>query len=170
MAAAERQSEFKCTKGGHQLSRVWENWPCCNGNALDTALPWRHSERHGVSNHQHIYCLLSRLFRHQSKKTSKLRVNGLWEGGPPVTGGVPSKGPVTGIMFPFFDDVIMSICKSYWRVSVLNPPGNLSPDAPLPPTHAWKRGCHCQLLSARNQWLRVSYWLGSMREYRASVK
>ena len=31
------------------------------------------------------------LFRHKSKKTSKLRVTGLCEGNPPVTGGFPSE-------------------------------------------------------------------------------
>ena len=31
-------------------------------------------ERHGVSNHQPLDCLLSRLFRRRSKKTSQLRV------------------------------------------------------------------------------------------------
>ena len=41
------------------------------------ALPWRHNERDGVSNHQPHDCLLNRLFRRKSKKTSKLRVTGL---------------------------------------------------------------------------------------------
>ena len=41
---------------------------------------WRHNERDGVSNHQPHDCLLNRLFRHISKKTSKLRVTGLCEG------------------------------------------------------------------------------------------
>ena len=47
--------------------------------------------RHGVSNHQYLDCLLSRLFRHSSKKTSQLRVTGLCGGNPPVTGGFPSQ-------------------------------------------------------------------------------
>ena len=51
-----------------------------------------------VSNHQPHGCLLNRLFRRRSKKTSKLRVTG------PVNS--PHKGPVTREMFPF-DDVIM---------------------------------------------------------------
>ena len=38
-----------------------------------------------------IDCLLNRLFRRRSKKTSKLRVTGLCEGNPPVTGGFPSQ-------------------------------------------------------------------------------
>ena len=49
---------------------------------------WRHNGRgDGVSNHRCIDCLLSRLLRRKSKKTSKLRVTGLCEGDPPVIGG-----------------------------------------------------------------------------------
>ena len=43
----------------------------------DYALRWRHNERDSVSNHQPHDCLLNRLFRRRSKKTSKLRVTGL---------------------------------------------------------------------------------------------
>ena len=38
------------------------------------SLLWRHNGPDGVSNHQHRDCLLNRLFRRRSKKTSKLRV------------------------------------------------------------------------------------------------
>ena len=44
------------------------------------SLQWRHNERNGVSNHQPHDCLLNRLFRHRAKKTSKLRVTGLYAG------------------------------------------------------------------------------------------
>ena len=47
---------------------------------IETALQWRHKDHDGVSNHKPHDCLLSRLFRHISKKTSKLRVTGLCEG------------------------------------------------------------------------------------------
>ena len=71
------------------------------------AFHWRHNERDGVSNHQRIDCLLIHLFRHRSKKTSKLRVTGLFKGNPPVIPVVsPHKGLVTRKMFPL-DDVIM---------------------------------------------------------------
>ena len=43
-------------------------------------LRWRHNDCDGVSNHQPHDCLLKRLFRRISKKTSKLRVTGLCEG------------------------------------------------------------------------------------------
>ena len=54
-------------------------------------LQWCHNERDGVSNHQHHDCLLNRLFRHRSKKTSKLCVTGLCEGNSPVTGEFPAQ-------------------------------------------------------------------------------
>ena len=49
-------------------------------------LQWRHNKRDGVSNHHPHDCLLNRLFRRRSKKTSKLRVTGLCEGNSPMTG------------------------------------------------------------------------------------
>ena len=65
----------------------------------DSTLQWRHNERGGVSNHRRLHCLLNRLFRRISKKTSKLRATGICEGNPPVVS--PHKGPVTRRMFPF---------------------------------------------------------------------
>ena len=54
-------------------------------------LRWPHNERDGVSNHQPHDCLLNRLFRRSSKKTSKLRVTGLCGGNSPVTGEFPTQ-------------------------------------------------------------------------------
>ena len=54
------------------------------------SLRWRHNGRDGVSNHQPHDCLLNRLFRRRSKKTSKLRVTGLCAGNSPVTGEFPA--------------------------------------------------------------------------------
>ena len=71
-----------------------------------TPLRWRHNDHDGVSNHQPYHCLLNRLFRRKSKKTSKLRVTGLCVGNSPGPVNSPHKGPVTWKMFPF-DDVIM---------------------------------------------------------------
>ena len=51
-----------------------------------TPLRWRHNDHAGVSNHQPPGCLLNRLFRRKSKKTSKLRVTGLCAGNSPGTG------------------------------------------------------------------------------------
>ena len=54
-------------------------------------LQWRHNELDSVSNHQPHDCLLNRLFRRRSKKTSKLRVTGLYVGNSPVTGEFPAQ-------------------------------------------------------------------------------
>ena len=58
----------------------------CTGKAIY----WRHNERDGVSNHHRLECLLKRLFRRRSKKTSKLRATGLCEGNSPGTGEFPT--------------------------------------------------------------------------------
>ena len=58
---------------------------------LNNALRWRHNERDSVSNHQPHDCLLNRLFRRRSKKTSKLRVTGLCVGKSPGTGVFPTQ-------------------------------------------------------------------------------
>ena len=52
---------------------------------------WRYNGRDGISNHQPHDCLLNRLFRRRSKKTSKLRVTGLSAGNSPVTGEFPTE-------------------------------------------------------------------------------
>ena len=91
-------------------------WPACTTKyhfwsdigecVLAFSLLWRHNEHDSVSNHQPRGCLLDRLFRRRSKKTSKLRVTGLCVGNSPGPVNSPHKGPVTRKMFPF-DDVIM---------------------------------------------------------------
>ena len=80
----------------HLLESVMleENAKCLVANAskpyqIDT-LQWRHNGHSGVSSHQPHTCLLDRLFRRRSKKTSKLRVTGLCEGNSPVTGDFPA--------------------------------------------------------------------------------
>ena len=72
----------------------------------DFTLHWRHNDHDGVPNHQPHGCLLNRLFRCRSKKTSKPRVTGLCVGNSPGPVNFPHKGPVTRKMFPY-DDVIM---------------------------------------------------------------
>ena len=54
-------------------------------------LQWRHNGHDGISNHQPHDCLLNRLFRHRSKKTSKLRITGHCARNSPVTGGFPAQ-------------------------------------------------------------------------------
>ena len=55
------------------------------------SLQWRHNERDGLSIHQPYDCLLNRLLRRRSTKTSKLRVTGLCAGNSPVTGEFPAQ-------------------------------------------------------------------------------
>ena len=63
-----------------------------NGRHLaQTTLQWRHNDHDGGSNQQPHDCLLNRLFRRRSKKTSKLRVTGLCVGNSPVTGEFPAQ-------------------------------------------------------------------------------
>ena len=55
------------------------------------SLRWRHNDHAGVSNHQPHGCLLNRLFRRKSRKTSKLRATGLCAGNSPGTGEFPAQ-------------------------------------------------------------------------------
>ena len=55
------------------------------------SLQWRHNELAGVSNHQPHDCLLNRLSRRRSKKTSKLRVTGLCVGNSPGIADFPTQ-------------------------------------------------------------------------------
>ena len=55
------------------------------------SLRWRHHGRDSVSNHQSHDCLLNRLFRRRSKKTSKLHVTGLCAGNTPEIGEFPTQ-------------------------------------------------------------------------------
>ena len=74
-----------------------------------STLRWRHNKCDVVSNHRRSDCLLNRLFRRRSKRTSTLCVTGLCEGNSLVTGAVdaPHKGPVTRKMAPFHDVIMM---------------------------------------------------------------
>ena len=58
---------------------------------MHCALQWRHNGRDSVSNHQPHDCLLNRVLRRRSKKTSKLRVTGLCAGNSPGTGEFPAE-------------------------------------------------------------------------------
>ena len=54
-------------------------------------LRWFHNGHDSVSNHQPHDCLLHRLFRRRSKRTSKLRVTGLCAGNSSGTGEFPTQ-------------------------------------------------------------------------------
>ena len=76
----------KCYFGGWSICQIWE-W----SNTFIQTLRWRHNDRDGVSNHQPYHCLLNRLFRRRSEKTSKIRVTGLCARNSPVTGEFPAQ-------------------------------------------------------------------------------
>ena len=67
---------------------------------------WRHNEQDGVSDHQPHDCFLSRLFRRRSKKTSNLRLTGLWTGNSLVAGEFLAQMVSNAENAPV-DDVIM---------------------------------------------------------------
>ena len=82
-----RMIEFSCTvTWSHQRLITTYSY---NGLANIYLLQWHHNGH--VSNHQPHDCLLNRLFRRISKKTSKLRVTGLCAGNSPETGEFPAQ-------------------------------------------------------------------------------
>ena len=70
------------------------------------SLEWRHNGRDSVSNHQPHVCILNRLFRRRSKKTSNSASLAFARGIQRWPVNSRHKWPVTRKMFPF-DDVIM---------------------------------------------------------------
>ena len=76
------------TSGGWVKLHIFFRFPLPISHS---ALRWRHNDYAGVSNHQPHGCLLNRLFKRKSKKTSKLRVTGLCVGNSPGTGEFPAQ-------------------------------------------------------------------------------
>ena len=99
---------FKCAKIGwfyipmtcHKTMVSLLLWP----------LQWRHNGRDSVSNHQPHDCLLNRLFRRRSKKTSKLCVTGLCAGNSPGTGEFSAQ------MASYEENVSISWCHHAMRI------------------------------------------------------
>ena len=93
----ENASEYiVCEIAAILFRERWVNHRRFNASGAETGvcretLQWRHNERDSVSNHQPHDCLLNRLFRRRSKKTSKLRVTGLCAGNSPGTGEFPAQ-------------------------------------------------------------------------------
>ena len=86
--------------------------------SLKIPLHWRHNDHDGVSNHQPHGCLLNRLFRRTSKKTSKLRVTGLYVRNSPGPVNSPHKGLVKRKIFPFDDIIMLNGFQSYLITAV----------------------------------------------------
>ena len=109
-------------------------------------LRWRHNDHAGVSNHQPHGCLLNRLFRRKSKKTSKLRVTGLCAGNSPGTGEFPAQ------MASYAENVSI-----WWRHHVL-----------------WKcmrpiNGIMCYWYSIETPW-RCMHWVNKLSSYWYSIE
>ena len=99
------------------LGQTEPRWGYCVYQGKEgVSLHWCHNDHGGVSNHQPHGCLLNRLFRRRSKKTSKLRVTGLCAGNALGQVNSPHKGPVTRKMFPFDDVIMYSIKQGPFRL------------------------------------------------------
>ena len=104
MASSFYQSEnFRCyviqyniPHHGKVTKRIWSkelyySTHVPGGIVVVISLQWRHNGRNSVSNHQPHDYLPNGLFRHISKKTSKLHVAGLCAGNSPGTGEFPTQ-------------------------------------------------------------------------------
>ena len=58
---------------------------------IEFSLEWRHNGLDSVSNYQPRDCLLNRLFRRRSMKTTKPRFSGMCAGNSPGTGEFPAQ-------------------------------------------------------------------------------
>ena len=98
MISAENKPDFKLLQpiSHHNRWALWRYLWILWIQMVIFSLQWHHDEHYGVSNHQCLHCLLNRLFRRKSKKTSQLKVTGL------------CMGPVTWKMFPFDDVIILT--------------------------------------------------------------
>ena len=90
-----RSWRSSCRQMGQQFlgirGQIWRKHVCEHSCNHLVTLQWRHNERGGASNHKPHGCLLSRVFKSRSKKTSKLRVTGLCVGNSPGTGEFPAQ-------------------------------------------------------------------------------
>ena len=99
MSEPSDSCQIPCEKSESSTGNMWFAWRDAFASSYFVSerrfklinkiytLQWRHDGRNSVSNHQSHDCLLNRLFRRWSKKTSKLRVTGLCEGNSPGTTG-----------------------------------------------------------------------------------
>ena len=78
------QVYFQCSVSVIPVLRTDTIVRTCFTDSYNMTTQWRHSKRGGVSNHRRLDCLLNRLFRRRSKKTSKPSVTDLCEGNSPV--------------------------------------------------------------------------------------
>ena len=82
---------YTLNKDGRPGPVKYWNWESLAWRGIMSQLLWRHNGRNAVSNDQLHDCLVGRLFRRRSKKTSKLCITGLWAGNSPGTGEFPTQ-------------------------------------------------------------------------------
>ena len=106
---------------------------------MPIALRWRHNEHDGIWNHQRHGCLLNRLFRRKSKKTSKLRVTSLCEGNSLGTGEFPAQmAKCFHLMTSSWAHRVSSVTsKAFWNVSTENPKGLVPSNRPVAQNPQW---------------------------------
>ena len=127
-------------------------------------LHWRHNDHDGVSNHQPRGCLLNRLFRRRSKKTSKLRFTGLCVGNSPGPVNSPHKGPVTRKMCPF-NDVIMCLVPGCYYLAPYTWCIYYKENTPKQKYHGDNRICKMVMFYA----FRVQSYMGLIGELRIHI-
>ena len=116
---------------GPRWAPCWHHEPCYQGLAVwlairtswhgEESLRWRHNGRDSVSNHQPHDCLLNRLFRRRSKKTSKLRVTGLCAENSPETGEfsaqMASNAENVSIWWRHHGSALQALCEEIYSVT-----------------------------------------------------
>ena len=117
--------------GSHAIKRKPSHRPDFNADCSSfvdysythETLQWRHNGRYGVSNHQPHDCLLNRLFRRRSKKTSKPRITGLCAGNSPWTGEFPAQmaSNAENVSIGWRHNEVGG-CHSWVKVKVIAPP------------------------------------------------
>ena len=68
------------------IDELWTRHFLVCSHGYVSSLHWRHNGRDGVSYHQPHDCVLNRLFRRRSTKTSNVCVTGLCAGNSPLAG------------------------------------------------------------------------------------
>ena len=119
------------------------------------SLQFRNNERDGISNHQPNHCLLNRLFRRRSMKTSKLHITDLCVGNSPVTGEFPAQMASMRKQFPFDDVIVLhfvSFCcdftvRTSTHIIRITPQANVI----------------CPVIGKQPWWLRADKWYESIK-------
>ena len=132
---------------------TWLSCVLCFAVGYRQSLQWGHNDHGGVSNYQPHDCLLNRLFRRRSKKTSKLRVTGLCAGNSPGPVNSPHKGPVTRKMLPFDDVIMFTLMRRYCFIDNCT----FITIAPVPTNQPWKiRSCEF-MMDCKDNYKKESY-------------